>query len=120
MTARMTLTDICNSALGPLEILDISFQLHINLFSATQVSQFHLTVYDKPLGRTDIVKVTYEAKPQRRCDAGNNYWYYPLTLETTSKQCDSAVINACLLRQTELCTPGAWIGRVMISTSAFK
>lgn len=45
MTARVTLTDFCNSVLRPLEILDISFQLHIDAFSATQeVSQFQLSL----------------------------------------------------------------------------
>ncbi len=59
MTARVT--DFCNSVLRPLEILDISFQLHIDTFSAAQeVSQFQLAVYDKSQGRTEVVKVTYK------------------------------------------------------------
>lgn len=44
-----------------LEILGISFQLHIDAFSPTQeVSEFQLTVYDKSQGQTEVVKVTYK------------------------------------------------------------
>lgn len=41
-------------------------------------------------------------------------------LETTSKQSDSAVINACFLHQTEFSAPGAVKHIVMISKPAFK
>lgn len=104
MTARVTLTDFCNSVLRPLEILDISLQLQTDALSAVQeVIQFHLTVYDKSMGRAEIAKVTYKAINNHwRCNALNNYCYCPLILENTSKQCDSALTNAYLLRQQEL------------------
>lgn len=57
MTTSVTLTDFCNSVLRPLEVLDISLQLHIDAFSASQeVSQSHLTVYDKSLGCAEVEK----------------------------------------------------------------
>ena len=49
--------DFRNSALEQLEVLDIVFQLHTDAFAASQVvSQFHPTVHDKSLGRTEVVK----------------------------------------------------------------
>lgn len=45
----------------------------------------------------------------RRFSALHNYWYSTLIQETVSKQCNSALINAHILRQPGLCTPAAWL-----------
>lgn len=71
MTTKVTLTDFCNSAHRPLEVSDISFQLHIDAFPATQsISTYSL------YWCTEVVKVTCKVSTSlalQSCNTRNNY-----------------------------------------------